>query len=174
MKTALQLSAQRKLRAADVLFANGKWEKANMLYSGIAVPLSDVESAAYVAQQRARCFARLGQPDEAFKHYNKFMREYRHTSLAGDALIRAGVLCAGPLGKPRDATRFFEAVTRDYPEKPSAEVAHLYLATLAWWTKQWREAETLHKSFLEKYPDHPFRQDILDVRLPAIAKREII
>ena len=174
IKTSLPYSMQRKLRAADVLFASGKWQKANMLYSSITGALFDIEDVAYIAQQRARCLARLGQYNEALRYYNKFAKEYRHTSLADDALIRTAVLYAGVFENPREAMRILESVVRESAEKPSAEVALLYLATLSWWTKQWAEAEKFHMAFLEKYPEHPFRQEILNVRLPAIAKKEVI
>lgn len=50
-----------------------------------------------------------------------------------------------------------------------SRVAYLYLATLAW-TGEWREAERLHRAFLEKYPE-AVREEFLTVRLPSIAAR---
>ncbi|MCL2103713.1 MAG: hypothetical protein FWH21_01445, partial [Kiritimatiellaeota bacterium] len=172
VKTTLKRPEQQRLLAADVLFAGGNWKKADSLYSAITPPLPDIEGAAYITQQRARCLARLGRHHEALKHYDKFTGEYRHVSVADNALIRAAVLHAGTLNKPRDAMRILELVVRDSAEKPAAEIAHLYLATLAWWTGQWKSAEQFHLSFLEKYPSHPLRQDILNVRLPAIAQKK--
>ena len=62
---------------------------------------------------------------------------------------------------------------RFHPDGDRAETAYLYLATLAWWTGEWREAERLHRAFLEKYPESPFREEFLTVRLPSIAARRV-
>ena len=45
------------------------------------------------------------------------------------------------------------------------------MATLAWWSGEWAEAERLHRAFLAKYPDSPFKEEFLTVRLPAIAAK---
>ena len=85
--------------------------------------------------------------------------------------LRTGVLCAGPLADPGRAAGYFRELLSAHPDGDRAETAYLYLATLAWWTGEWREADRLHRAFLEKYPESPFREEFLTVRLPAIAAR---
>ena len=121
--------------------------------------------------QRGRCLARLNKPEKALDAYDRFRTEYRRSAWADDALLRAGVLCAGPLGDAKRAGGYFREILAAHPDGDQAEAAFLYLATLAWWNGEWAEAGRLNRAFLEKYPDSPFREEILSVRLPAIARR---
>ena len=84
------------------------------------------------------------------------------------------MLCAGPLDDAEKAGRYFREILQNHPDGDRAETAALYLATLAWWTGDWREAERLHRAFLEKYPASPFREEFLTLRLPAIAARKAV
>ncbi len=59
----------------------------------------------------------------------------------------------------------------DHPKGARAETAFYYLATLALWGREWKEAERLHKDFLQKYPKSLFVKEVINDRLPAIAKR---
>ena len=67
----------------------------------------------------------------------------------------------------------FAKIVADYPESDNAEAAFFYLATTAWWSKQWDEAERLHKAFLEKYPKSAMNDLIRDRILPAIAGKTL-
>jgi len=156
---------------ADVHFAAERWEKAEGIYLRAARTAPPTETAAWSDMQRARCLAQLGKLSKALDVYSRFRTEHRRSVWADDALLRAGVLCAGPMGDPPKAARFFREILADYPDGDQAETAFLYLATLAWWGGEWAEAERLNKAFLEKYPGSPFREEILTVRLPAIARK---
>jgi len=59
----------------------------------------------------------------------------------------------------------------DHPKGDRAETALYYLATLALWGQNWKEAERLHKEFLKQYPESLFLKEVINDRLPAIAKR---
>ena len=161
-----------QLRVADVHFAAERWDKAARLYRDVARHMSGSETAAYADMQRARCIAHGDHPARALQVYDRFLKVHAHSAWADDALLRAGVLCTGPLGDVDRAKRYFREILRSHPDSDRAETAALYLATLAWWTGEWREAERLHRAFLAQYPKSPFREEILTQRLPAIAARK--
>jgi len=50
------------------------------------------------------------------------------------------------------------------------ETAFYYLAL---WGREWKEAERLHKDFLQKYPKSLFVKEVINDRLPAIAQKKI-
>ena len=156
---------------ADVHFAAERWDKASAVYRNAAKAVPVGETAAYANMQRTRCLAHGDKPERALAVYNRFRKEHAQSVWADDALLRAGVLCAGPLADPGRAAGYFRELLSAHPDGDRAETAYLYLATLAWWTGEWREAERLHRAFLEKYPESPFREEFLTVRLPAIAAR---
>ena len=64
-------------------------------------------------------------------------------------------------------------IVADYPESDNAEAAFFYLATTAWWSEQWDEAERLHQVFLEKNPKSAMNDLIWDRILPAIANKTL-
>lgn len=159
-----------RLRLADVFFASEEWKHAEPLYARASkAPAAD--DPARAALQRARCLARLGDPEKALSVYDLFRTEHRKSAWADDALLRAGVLCAGPLGDPGRGKKYFREILAEHPDGDRAEAALLYLATLSWWEGRWDEAERLNRAFLNKYPASPFREEILTVRLPAILKK---
>ena len=91
-----------------------------------------------------------------------------------DALLRAGVLCTGPMGDAKKGEAYFREILAAHPDGDQAETAFLYLATVAWWTGEWVAAERLHRAFLAKYPDSPFKEEFLTLRLPAIAAKQFM
>lgn len=151
-----------------------RWDKAEPIYRRAAKAAPGAEAAAYSDMQRARCLARGDRPERALRVYDLFRKEHAGSAWADDALLRAGVLCAGPLDDAEKAGRYFREILQNHPGGDRAETAALYLATLAWWTGEWREAERLHRAFLEKYPASPFREEFLTLRLPAIAARKAV
>jgi len=170
-RTSEERKADFLKKVADVHFASECWDKAASLYLKAAKAAPASETAAWSEMQRGRCLARLNRPEKALDVYDRFKTEYRRSAWADDALLRAGVLCAGPLGDAKRAGGYFREILAAHPDGDQAEAALLYLATLAWWGEEWAEAGRLNKAFLEKYPDSPFREEILSVRLPAIARR---
>ena len=74
-------------------------------------------------------------------------------------------------GRCREGAGYFREIIRSHPDGDRAGDAFLYLATLAWWEEEWNEAECLHRAFLEKYPESPFKEEFLTVGLPAIAAK---
>ena len=169
-----QRRAETLVRVADVHAAAERWDKAEPIYRRAAKAAPGAEAAAYSDMQRARCIARGDRPERALRVYDLFRKEHAGSAWADDALLRAGVLCAGPLDDAEKAGRYFREILQNHPDGDRAETAALYLATLAWWTGDWREAERLHRAFLEKYPASPFREEFLTLRLPAIAARKAV
>lgn len=166
--------AARLCKVADVQFASGVWNKAAALYFKASRSAPGSETAAWSQMQRGRCLARLNKFSKALNVYDTFKKEYSKSAWADDALLRAGVLCAGPLGDARRGENYFREILEEHPGGDRAETAFLYLATLAWWNGEWTEAERLNKAFLEKYPDSPLKEEILTARLPAIAKKSCV
>ena len=161
-------------KVADVHFAAERWDKAAGVYLKAAKAAPGTETAAWSDMQRARCLAQLNKLSKALDVYDSFKTEHRESAWADDALLRAGVLCAGPMGDAREGARYFREILASHPDGDQAEAAFLYLATLAWWGGEWAEAERLNRAFLEKYPGSPFRDEILSVRLPAIARKSAV
>ena len=157
------------LRLAEVCFSAKRWDAASARYRDVIRSSSDSELIAYAEMQHARCVARCGKLEQALSIYDLFLKKYSRSTWADDALLRAGVLCAGPLGDTNRAQRYFSEILRKHPNGDKTEIAHIYLATLAWWAGDWGEAERQHRDFLERYPTSAFREEILGQRLPAIA-----
>jgi len=61
----------------------------------------------------------------------------------------------------------------DHPKGDRAETAFYYLATLALWGQNSKEAEKLHKEFLKQYPESLFVKEVINDLLPAIAQQKI-
>ena len=170
---ALDRKSRTRMLLGDVFFASGESAKALKQYRSATWNASDPEVLAYCDMQGARCIADMGDANTALKEYDKLVSKYPKASVADDCLLRAGVLWAGPKGNLKEAAKCFARIVRDYPDSDTAEAAFIYLATTAWWSKQWDEAERLHKVFLEKYPKSPFCETVLNSRLPAIAKKSL-
>ena len=173
-RAAAERGADALRKVADVHFASERWGKASAIYLKAAKSAPGTETAAWSDMQRARCLACLNKPEKALGVYDLFKTRHAKSAWADDALLRAGVLCAGPMGDGKRGAGYFREILAAHPDGDRAETAYLYLATLAWWDGQWKEAERLHKAFLEKYPDNPFREEFLTVRLPAIAARKTV
>ena len=155
-------------RAAELNFFSKNYDRAVWLYTKLAkqTKLSDLE--AYATMRRAECYTYLRKKDRVLPIYNQFMTRYRKTEWADEAMLLAGCFAAGPLRDAKLSAKYLRQVMREYPNTDTAEVAWIYLATLAWWTKDWKEAERLHLEFLKAYPDSRFRQLVEECRLPAI------
>ena len=165
--------ARTRLVLGDSFFMADQSGKALKQYRIAASLASDPETLAYCNMQAGRCLAMNGNVRTALKAYDEMVSKYPKSGVADDALLRAGVLCAGPLGNLKEASRYFAKIVADYPESDNAEAAFIYLATTAWWSKQWDEAERLHKAFLEKYPKSAMNDLIRDRILPAIAGKTL-
>jgi len=57
--------------------------------------------------QTARCQAYQNQRDRALKTYNLFLSDYSKSLWADDALLKAGVLCTGPMGDSARGAKYF-------------------------------------------------------------------
>jgi TolA-binding protein len=166
-------TTRRLLGSADILFAAGKVEKADILYLRAAEDLMmNPELLAETEMQHARCLALQQKYDQSVQVYESFMERHKKTTCAPLALIRAGVLCAGPMNNNKKACRFFSYVASHYPKTPYAEQADIYIATLAWWGHEWGRAETLFQDFIKRYPESAMAQKVRDVCLPSIQKRQ--
>lgn len=162
----------RLLGSADILFAAGNVEKADILYLRAAEDLTmNPELLAETEMQHARCLALQQKYVQSIQSYELFMDRHKKATCAPLALIRAGVLCAGPMNDNQKVIRFFSHVAVNYPKTPYAEQADIYIATLALWDGKWSRAETLFLLFLKKYPESSMTQKIRDVCLPSIQKR---
>ncbi|MBQ7189950.1 MAG: tetratricopeptide repeat protein [Kiritimatiellae bacterium] len=155
-------------RAADLNFFSKNYERAGRLYAKLAkqAKLQDLE--AYATMRRGECYYYLGKMGKVLPIFNLFLTRYRKTEWADEALLLAGCVAAGPLNDAKLSAKYLRHVMREYPKTDTAEVAWIYLATLAWWTEDWKEAERLHLEFLKLYPGSRFRQTVEDCRLPAI------
>ncbi|MDD5704867.1 MAG: tetratricopeptide repeat protein [Kiritimatiellae bacterium] len=173
-QTPEERRAETLRRVADVHFAAERWDKADAIYLRAAKVAPVGETTEWCDMQRARICAYLDEPQQALKLYDRFRTEHVKSIWADDVLLRAGVLCAGPLNDARRGAKYFREIIASYPNGDRAEAAYLYLATLAWWDARWEEAERLHRAFLEKYPRSPFKEEFLTVRLPAIAARRVV
>jgi len=122
---------------------------------------------------RLRCQAYQNQRDRAIKTYNLFLSDYSKSLWADDALLKAGVLCTGPMGDSARGAKYFQKIIDDHPKGDRAETAFYYLATLALWGQNSKEAEKLHKEFLKQYPESLFVKEVINDRLPAIAQQKI-
>lgn len=158
--------------AADIRFTAEQWRTAEMTYRKALGEGIKGEDAAWCQMQRARCLAYNGDHKGALALYDKFKTDHRKSAWASDALLRAGVLCAGSMGNAKRASEYFRDTLEISPNGACAEPAFYYLATLAWWTGQWQDADRLHRAFLKKYPDTPYREEFETARLPAIKKRQ--
>ena len=172
-RTSEERRADALRRVADIHFAAERWDKAASLYLKAAKAAPAAEAAAWSDMQRARCLAYQDKTEKALAVYDLFKRDRRKSAWADDSLLRAGVLCTGPVADSERAKTYFREILQNHPDGDRVQDALLYLATLSWWTGEWREAERLHRAFLEKYPESPFREEFLTVRLPAIAERRI-
>ena len=170
---ALDRGARTRMLLGDVFFSAGEPSKALKQYRSATWRVSDPEVLAYCDMQAARCIATQGNADAALREYEKLLSKYPRASVAADSLLRAGVLWAGPKDNLKEAAKCFARIVREYPDSHNAEAAFIYLATTAWWSRQWNEAERLHKAFLEKYPESPFCDTIVNRRLPAIARKSL-
>ncbi|MCL2105373.1 MAG: hypothetical protein FWH21_10100, partial [Kiritimatiellaeota bacterium] len=158
--------------AADALFAAEQWKLAEKTYRKALDADIKGNDAAWCEMQRARCLANAGDHRGALTVYDGFKGKYRKSAWASDALLRAGVLCAGPMGNSKKAARYFRDILELCPDGRRAESALLHLATLTWWDREWQEADRLHREFLRKYPETPLKEEFEMFRLPLIAKRK--
>jgi len=83
------------------------WEKAEYLYKKSQKTAPKTETAAFATMQTARCQAYQNQRDRALKTYNLFLSDYSKSLWADDALLKAGVLCAGPMGDSARGAKYF-------------------------------------------------------------------
>jgi len=173
IKTAAEREAETYSRIADIHFTAENWEKAECLYKKSQRTAPKTETAAFATMQTARCLAYQNQRDRALKTYNLFLSDYSQSLWADDALLKAGVLCTGPMGDSAKGAKYFQKIIDDYPKGDRAETAFYYLATLALWGQNWEEAERLHKEFLKQYPESLFLKEVINDRLPAIAQKKI-
>ena len=157
---------------ADIYFIAEQWQLAERTYRKALNADLKGEDAAWCEMQLARCLAYRGDHKGALAIYDSFKTKHRKSVWASDALLRAGVLCAGLLGNVKRASGYFRDTLEISPNGACAEQAFFYLATLAWWNGQWQEAERLHREFLKKYPNTPFKEEFETARLPAILRRQ--
>ena len=138
---------------AELLFADGRPESADRLYRECIgrhnVPR---ELQAFALMQRARCFDRRNMRQQALEAYKAIRTSYRDCRCAPRAMLRAGVLCVGPLGDDAQGQQFFRFIEESWPYDPIAEQALFYRLMLAIWTKQWDEAGALRDEFMRRYP----------------------
>lgn len=168
---ALDRRALSRILLGDAYFAAGDKAKARRQYELAMNAIRDQEMAAYCEMQAIRCTATLGRVDQAIRDYDRFVVKFSQSSFADDALLRTGVLWAGPKNNLKEAAKCFESITQKYPLGDQAECAAFYFATIAWWDKRWNDAERLFNEFLVKYPNAQAKTFVCDSLLPAIADR---
>jgi len=172
LKTAAEREAETYSRIADIHFTAENWVKAEYLYKKAQKSAPRSETAAFATMQTARCLAYQNQRDRAIKTYNLFLSDYSKSLWADDALLKAGVLCTGPMGDSARGAKYFQKIIDDHPKGDRAETAFYYLATLAHWGQNWKEAERLHKEFLKQYPESLFVKRSLITAFPLSRKRK--
>jgi len=170
MDSTRRANALREM--ADIHFTAEQWKLAEGTYRKALNAGVKGDDAAWCEMQCARCLAYQGDYKGALAGYDKFKRNHLKSIWTSDALLRAGVLCAGPLDNPAQASRYFKDILEMCPNGRRAEDALLHLASLTWWGGEWKEAERLHREFLRKYPQTPLREEFEEFRLPLIAKRK--
>ncbi len=87
-------------------------------------------------------------------------------------MLRAGVLCVGPLNDNDGGRQFFKLIEDTWPNDPIAERALFYRLTLAIWTKQWEEATTLRNEFFKRHPKSE-KMKIVEVEYGELIARRI-
>lgn len=157
---------------ADIHFTAERWRLAESTYRKAIRASVKGDDAAWCEMQCARCLAYQGDYRGALTIYDKFKRDYQKSIWASDALLRAGVLCAGPMDNLANAVRYFKDLLEICPSGRRAEDALLHLASLTWWSGEWKEAERLHREFLRKYPQTPLKEEFEAFRLPLIAQKK--
>ncbi len=168
-KLRADAASRRETLRGDLLFANGDYDKARQVYERVAAGSKDLETGGRAWLQAGRCWNCLHRYDKALSCYERFLASpYDKSDFADDALLRAGVIYVGPLGQSRKGKALYERILERYPGGDYAEMAELYLCTLAYWEKDWRAALTLHEAFLRRYPDSPNAWFVRRERLPTI------
>ena len=153
----------------DLLFANGDYDKARQIYERVGTGSKDLETGARAWLQAGRCWNCLHQFDKALSCYERFQASpYDKSEFADDALLRAGVIYVGPLRQSRKGKALYERILDRYPGGDYAEMAELYLCTLAYWEKDWQTALRRHEAFLRRYPNSPNAWFVRRERLPVI------
>jgi Uncharacterized protein conserved in bacteria len=165
--------AQARLMLADSFFETGETAKARKQYELAAKMIRDSELSAYCELQNARCLALLGKADDALRAYDRLVVQYPKSSFADDALLRMGILQAGPKKNLREAQKAFERAAREYPKGDVVEAAVYYHATVLHWQEKFDDAERLYKQFMSRFPNSPLNEVIIGNILPKIAERKI-
>src|SRR5439155_12375003 len=89
-------AAQRWLTLGDLLFAARKYIEAQRAYAKVHAERAPAGEAAYGVYQSGRCFFQLGKTDKALEAFRQFHDKLKDSQWADDALLRAGVILAGP------------------------------------------------------------------------------
>jgi TolA-binding protein len=164
-------AARRETALADLLFASCDYRKAQRIYSRVANSSKDTETSARAMLQAGRCWNQIRQYAKALDCYERFMKSpYDKSSFADAALLRAGVICVGHLNQSRKGKEYYQRILERYPGGEYAEMAELYLCTLAFWEKDWKKALDMHEVFVKRHPNSPNTLFVNMQRLPTIRK----
>ena len=161
---------EKQIAKADLMFTAKEYAKAVRVYEKVVTAKPGTEAAAYALMQAGRCYNQLLKYEQALRCYRQFLDKYQQSQWAPDALLRAAVMHAGPLGDVRRGIDLCRQIVTRYPATAGGERAQYYMATSAFWGRRWQEAYEEHQKFLEKYPASEFVPYVLHERLPAIEK----
>lgn len=163
-------SVQRWKSLGDLLYAARQYYEAQRAYTKAGLVRALPEEAAYCSYQAGRCFMQLGKFDRALEALSQFRDKFKDSQWADDALLRVGVILAGPQGKLNESITVFQKLVEQYPTGNVADLALLDLAALTLWQRDAGQSGEAAQQLLEQYPDSLYAPFIRNVMLPAIQK----
>lgn len=139
---------------ADLLLASERFAAADRRYQRcLRCANLPEELRGYMMMQRADCLSQMDEGKAALGVYRDMQKNHFGCSCAPKAMLRAGILCVGPLEDDAGGFEFFKFIEDMWPGNPMAEKALFYRLTLAIWTKRWALASELSKEFVKRHPD---------------------
>ena len=130
-----RVSWERDSAVSELMFAAGRFKAAETAaVNCLAARQAPEDVCARLTMQQARCLAKMGSFEKALSLYGTFLKRYRTSSCAPDALLRAGVLCVGAMGLPDRGCVYFKAVEDGWRLTAQAEQALFYRLTVNLWT----------------------------------------
>ncbi|MBR4171690.1 MAG: tetratricopeptide repeat protein [Kiritimatiellae bacterium] len=148
-----RVSWERDSAVSELMFAAGRFKAAETAaVNCLAARQAPEDVCARLTMQQARCLAKMGSFEKALSLYGTFLKRYRTSSCAPDALLRAGVLCVGAMGLPDRGCVYFKAVEDGWRLTAQAEQALFYRLTVNLWTGNLKAASELREVFMKRYP----------------------
>ena len=93
---------------------------------------------------------------EALNSYDQLLSQYEDHSLIADVLFNAG-FANQLLKKDKAAQPLYQRLVDEYPAHPAAPNGLLQLARIAYAASEFKRAEAIYTSFLDRFPDSELR-----------------